>query len=284
MTVRLTLALALTLLAPVGLGAQQDTATVAVVQLDSGLLEAVRLVTEGQGDSARQLVRARLAATAPTDSTYASVLYAAGIVASTLDSATLYLRRVSIEYPRSDWADRALLRLAQQLYGAGDLDGARRAAGRVLSDYPVSPAAPEASYWVARVALDRGDVGAACGYLAAAAEAATADVELTNRIAYHQQRCTTAPAAEEEAPATPAPRAASTTVFAVQVAAVGTAQAADEAMRQIAVAGFEPHVVRDTDGLFKVRVGRFPDRAQAQAMRNRIRAALGGSPFIVEER
>jgi hypothetical protein len=277
MTVRLILLTTLVAVQP--LAAQQDSG---LAQLDSGLLEAVRLVTEGQGDSARSLVRGRLAATPPADTSYAAVLYAAGVVAGALDSAAFYLRRVSIEYPRSAWADRALLRLAQQLYGAGDLDGARRAAERVRTDYPVGPAAAEATFWAARVYLDRGDVGTACRYLIEAAEGAVADIELTNRIGYHQQRCASAPAPVAADTATPpAPARA---MFAVQVAAVGTAQAADDAMRQMAAEGFDSHVVRDADGLFKVRVGRFADRAEAQAMLRRLRQAFGGQPFVVEER
>jgi cell division protein FtsN len=47
-------------------------------------------------------------------------------------------------------------------------------------------------------------------------------------------------------------------------------------------AGFEPRVVRD-DGLFKVRVGRFRSRSEAQQAQGELRRKLGGTPFIVEE-
>jgi cell division septation protein DedD len=69
----------------------------------------------------------------------------------------------------------------------------------------------------------------------------------------------------------------------VQVAAVQTATAADEVMRTLHAAGYDPHVVRDTDGLFKVRVGRFAGRQDAQHLAGDVRSKLGGSPFVVEE-
>jgi hypothetical protein len=55
-------------------------------------------------------------------------------------------------------------------------------------------------------------------------------------------------------------------------------------MRSLHAAGYEPHVVRDTDGLFKVRVGRYATREQAQQLAQDIRRELGGGPFVVEER
>jgi N-acetylmuramoyl-L-alanine amidase len=71
-------------------------------------------------------------------------------------------------------------------------------------------------------------------------------------------------------------------VFAVQIAAVGTAAAADEIMRSVRATGYEPRVVRD-GGLFKVRAGRFRTRAEAERAQADLRQKLGGTPFIVEE-
>src|SRR5260370_39462580 len=88
-------------------------ASALAAQQDSTLRDAVRLATEGRGDSARALVRRRLAAMSPSDSSYAEALYTAGVVASDPDSALRYLRRTSVEYSQSGWADRALLRICQ---------------------------------------------------------------------------------------------------------------------------------------------------------------------------
>jgi cell division septation protein DedD len=55
-------------------------------------------------------------------------------------------------------------------------------------------------------------------------------------------------------------------------------------MRGMAQAGYQPRVMRDSDGLFKVRVGEFATRPQAQALQAELRRKLGGQPFVVEER
>ena len=263
--------LVLGLLLPGGATAQKFT--------DPGLALAVRLVSEGQGDSARALVRARLAALPRTDSLYAEALFAAGTVAEHLDSALSAYRRVSIEYSQSPWADDALLRVAQLSFAARDLGTVRRSTDRILMDYPFSDVRAAAAYWAARVRLEEGQVTEACPYLQQAADSAGADIELANRARYYLQRCRAA----TPPPADPAGAGTPRLVYAVQAAAVGSAAAADEAMRRLADAGYKPRVVRE-DGLFKVRVGEFTTRPQAQALQAELRTKFGGQPFVVEER
>ena len=48
-------------------------------------------------------------------------------------------------------------------------------------------------------------------------------------------------------------------------------------------AGFTARVFRDDDGLFKVRVGQFRTRREAQQLLTQIRSRVGGSPFVVAE-
>ncbi|HEX9730195.1 MAG TPA: SPOR domain-containing protein [Gemmatimonadales bacterium] len=253
----------------------------AQVPTDATLASAMQLVTEGQGDSARALVRARLRQVGPSDSLYPEVLFIAGVVADNADSALAAFRRVSIEFSQSAWADHALLRIAQLHFAAGDLTTATRAAERILLDYPMSPVGPAAAYWVARVRLERGELSEACDYLQRAAT--SEDVELANRAAYYFQRCRDLArpdtAARDTAAATPR---AGATAYAVQVAAVETASAADAVMRTLTAAGFTPRVVRE-GGFFKVRVGRFRTRGDADRVRAQVRDKLGGSPFVVEE-
>ena len=272
-------------------------ATPVAAQEDPLLAAAVQLATEGQGDSARVLVQQRLAALSPSDPLYPQALYAAGVVATNVNEALNYFRRVSIEYSRSSWADQALLRLAQLAFAAGDAQGALRSSQRILTDYPLSEIRPEANFWAGRANLELGNADEGCRLLAEAEREAnivpdtpdttvTADVELAYRAAYHLQRCTTVFAAADSAAAdtTQAAPAQGPVFYSVQVAAVGTATAADQAMRSLHAAGYDPHVVRDTDGLFKVRVGRYAARQQAQQLAQDIRGKLGGSPFVVEER
>jgi hypothetical protein len=247
---------------------------------DSALARAVKLVSEGQGDSARALVRARLAGLHPSDSLYPEALFAAGSVAEHLDSALSAYRRVSIEYAQSPWADDALLRVATLSYAARDLGTVRRSTDRILLDYPGSDVRAAAAYFAARVRIDEGAAAEACPYLQQAVDEAGADLELANRARFYLQRCRSAapPPADTARPA-----ATARAVYAVQTAAVATAAAADDEMRRLAAAGFQPRVVREA-GLFKVRVGEFATRPEAQTAQADIRRKVGGQPFVVEER
>lgn len=275
-------------------------ATPLAAQEDSLLTAAVQLATEGQGDSARSLIQQRLARLSSADTLYPQALFAAGVVATEVNEALNYFRRVSIEYSRSSWADQALLRLAQLAFAAGDAQGTLRSSQRILTDYPLSEVRAAANFWAGRAYLELGNAEEGCRLLGEAEREAnvvpdtpdttvTADVELAHRAAYHLQRCTSIfaamdSAAVDTAEAAPGQPVEGPVVYSVQVAAVGTATAADQAMRSLHAAGYDPHVVRDTDGLFKVRVGRYAARQQAQQLAQDIRRKLGGSPFVVEER
>ncbi len=247
---------------------------------DATLGLALRLVTEGRGDSARTIVRQRLASLSPRDTAFAEALYVAGAVAEDADSAVFYFRRVSVEYSQSGWADRSLLRLGQLAYAGGDVATAQRSMDRILSDYPLSNVRPHAAFWAGRIRLDQGNAADACRLLRQAAQDAGEDVELANRVGFYLQRCDRVAAAPEPRPAPPA----GAVVFSVQVAAVRQAAQADELMRSMVQAGYQAHVFRDTDGFLKVRVGRFPTRAEAQRLQQELRGRFGGQPFVVEER
>lgn len=242
---------------------------------------ALRLVTEGRGDSARALVRARLRGLRPTDSLYPQALFVAGAVAETFDSAMFHFRRVALDYSTSPWADDALLRVAQLAFAAGDLETAQRSVRRILDDYPLSDARAGAAYWAGRVLLEQDRLAEACRQLREAETEALVgeDVELANRAQFYLQRCAAVAAdtATSDTGVTEGP------VYAVQVAAVHSAAAADNVMRSLRAAGFESRVVRDADGLLKVRVGRFRTRAEAERLQAELRRRIGGRPFVVEE-
>ena len=77
-------------------------------------------------------------------------------------------------------------------------------------------------------------------------------------------------------PATAAPR------FRVQVAAVATPGAADDAASKAEELGYPAVIVRER-GLYKVRAGAFATRQEAQAAVAKLKAGIGGSPFVVAE-
>lgn len=254
-------------------------------QQDSLMREAVRLATEGQSDSAQSILRGRLLGISPMDARYPEVLFTAGLVASDADSASAYFRQVSIEYSNSEWADRALLRLAQLAYARGNLMAAYRSADRVLSDYPFSEVRAAAAFLAARTQFDMRNAVAGCQLLEQARSEAGHDVELANRAAFYIQRCRMAVSDDSsgtsESPTAPIPP--STGRFSVQVAAVSSAAAADEVMRGLQESGYQPTVFRE-DGLLKIRVGNFNRRREAQTLAAELKRLMGGEPFVVERR
>lgn len=253
-------------------------------QQDSLLQNAIRLATEGQADSARSLARAWIARLNPSDSAYPEALYAAGLVADETESALTFLRQISIEHAQSEWADDALLRMAQLAFAEGQLRTSIRSANRILLDYPFSDILPDAAFWAGRAHLELGDLDQACSLLRQAVETAGDKFEVENQAAYLLQRCPSddAPTDSRGRGARAGAERGGGTAYSVQVAAVRSAAAADELMQRLHREGYEPHVIRDSDGLLKVRVGRFPRRSDAESLLVELRGKIGGSPFVVQ--
>lgn len=270
-------------------------------QSDPRLAEAVRLAGEGRGDSARAIVRALLTRLSPQDSVYPEALYTAGILAGDASEAQRHLQRVAIEYGWSPWADDALYRLVQLNYAQADPAAAAQTVTRLRRDYPDSPILGRAAFWGARAYFDLRDERGGCALIRQALDGAGDDIEFRNQVNFYAARCATVaivptdtakPAAPAATPTTPAARAAgpdstqrqaAPAAYSVQVLAVKNAGQVDEMLTRLRVMGYEARVVRDVDGLLKVRVGRYPSRTDAQAAAQRLRTRIGGQPFVVEE-
>ena len=287
-------------------------ASTAAAQSDPRLVAAVRSAQEGQGDSARSAVDRLLAATAPNDSLYPEILYTQAMVANTAADMRRHLQRVVVEHPTSAWVDDALIRLVQMDYATRSFDNAARNLERLRLDYPLTPLFAHAAYWGGRTYFDLKDTTRACRWLADGIARATTDLELKRQLGFLYQRCAVRTAAADSAArdtaskpgaATPAPPrataadtaarrvadslprrpAAASGRFRVQVAAVATPGAADDAANKAEGLGFPAVIVRER-GLYKVRVGEFATRQEAQAAVAKLKAGIGGSPFVVTER
>jgi hypothetical protein len=250
-------------------------------QRDPDLARAVRLAQEGSADSARAITGRMLASVRDTDPKYAEVLYAAAVVAASPRDRRLHLQRIAVEYTQSEWADDALLQLAQLDYAARDAAGTVRQIDRLLGDYPESPLKASAALWGARAAFDLRDRDRACRWSDLGLGSVGGDVELRNQLEFQRERCL-AMAREESAAVQPKP-AAPAKGWAVQVAAVKTKAEADTEVARIKRADLPTLVVQE-GGWFKVRSGPFATREQAQQALSRLRASLGGKPFLVAPR
>ena len=251
-------------------------------QSDPRLQNAVQLFQSGHIDSARAVVRRLLSTLPPGDAAYPEALYTAGLIAPDAPTVMRHLQRVVVEYEMSPWADDALLRLTQLYTAQGDPAAAAQAAERLRRDHPDSPLRPRAAYHGARAYFDLRNEARGCALIREAVDESGDDVELRNQIAFYAARCGPAPTTPVAVPDTATPsRPAS--AYSVQVLAVKSAVTVDEMLTRLQVMGYPARVVRDSAGLFKVRVGRYATREEAQRAQNNLRQRLGGQPFVVEE-
>jgi hypothetical protein len=265
-------------------------------QTDTLRATALR-IAQTRPDSARAMMRRLLARLAPQDSLYPGALFTAGLLASDAGTVATNMQRVVIEYGRSVWADSALLVLAQLYYAQGDPAATVQATERLRQDYPDSPLRARAAFTGARGYIELKDDGHACPLIQEALDHAGGDVEFKNQAEFYAARCTAGSSAAPAggtgaagaggaagAPSDSQARAAATVAsYAVQVLAVKSAAQVDDMLTRLKVMGFDARVVRDTSGLFKVRVGRYPTRDEAAKAQRRLKTRLGGQPFVVEE-
>ena len=258
-------------------------------QSDSVLVAALR-VAQTRPDSARALIRRLLARLSPQDSLYPGALFTAGRVAADATTAATNLQRVVLEYGRSVWADSALVLLTQLYFAQGDPAATVQSAERLRLDYPDSPLKARADFWGARAYFDLKDDTHGCSLIREARDGAGADVEFRNQVDFYAARCAALPVTPPAPPPAPAvgdtqtPRPSTgTTTYAVQVLAVKSAAQVDEMLTRLKVMGFDARVVRDTSGLFKIRVGKYATRDEAAQAQRRLKTRLGGQPFVVEE-
>jgi len=251
-------------------------------QTDARLLEAIRLAQEGQGDSARTSVNRLLTQLAPGDTLYPQALYTLGLVSRSVDEMRRQYSRVAIEYANSDWADDALVRLGMLDYAAGNQLGALKQMEKVASDYPSSPVLPTAALWAARAAFDLRRPADGCRWVATGLAGAGGDLELKNQFEFYNGRCAPGAPAESTKTDTTPPSAPQPAGFGVQVGAVATQTAADKLLATLRAAGLTGYTVK-SGALLKVRAGPYPDRAAAQAAVPKVKSAVGGSPFVVQE-
>lgn len=253
--------------------------------LDPRLAAAVTLAQSGRADSARAVVRRLLATVSPQDSIYPEALYVqGGMLASDPQSAATSLQRVVVEYGRSAWADDALLRLAQLYEAQNDPASAIQSVDRLRRDYPDSPLLPRAAFVGARSAFDLRDEGRGCSYVRDALAGAGDDIEFKNQVGFYSERCqvsSTSVAVTRTSVDTQARHAAGR--FAVQVLMGKSAPQIDDMLSRLKALGYAAHVVRDSSGYMKVRVGPYATRDAAQRAQGQLKTRFGGQPFLVEE-
>ena len=259
-------------------------------QTDSRLVEALRLAQSGQVDSGRVIVRRLLATLPPSDSVYPQALFTAAKIAPDAATVSTNLNRIVLEYGSSPWADDALLVLTQLYFAQHDPGQTVQAGERLNRDYPDSPLRARGNFWVGRAYFELKNEARGCELIQQSLDGSGDDVEFKNQVSFYAARCNpatstltttttpTSPPTGDTSARTTGPRA-----YSVQVLAVKSAAQVDDMLTQLKVMGFDARVVRDSTGLFKVRVGRYATREEAARTQQRLKTRVGGQPFVVEE-
>jgi len=285
-------------------------------QQQSPLTDALRLAQDGHIDSARAILKRMEQSTVPTDTLFPGILYSSALVAPTADEVRRQLQRVIVEYPFSPWAEPAMIALAQLDYANGDPAATGRTLEKFRTDHASSSLYPVAALWGARAGFDLNDPRAACQWVSEGLARAGGDASTRAELLALSRRCPVTPGTiATPVPAPPAtpdtivrpagdsvmklneipqppgpipvlPRPAPSAgpsvpdAYRVQIVAANTQDAADEMLARAKKAGFSGIVVKD-GGFFKVRLGEYATRAEASAAATKVKAKLGGSPFVV---
>lgn len=254
-------------------------------QSDARLAEALRLAQSGQADSGRAIVRRLLTRLSPSDSLYPEALLTAAKIAPDPQTVSSNLNRIVLDYGSSPWADDALLLLTQLHFAQRDAAQTIQVAERLNRDYPDSPFRARASFFGARAYFELKNEMRGCELIQQALDGAGDDVEFKNQVSFYAARCNVPSATTASSPPPGADTArAGSRLYAVQVLAVKSAAQVDEMLTRLKVMGFQDaRVVRDSTGFFKVRVGKYTSRDEAQRVQQRLKTRVGGQPFVVDE-
>ena len=257
---------------------------------DSLYQRAARLVREGQGAAGRTLVDSIITTLTEGEPAYGEALYWRAALATSAAAAERDYKRVIVEYPASPRAEDALVTLAQLELARGDRQRALSHLDRLRLEHPGSAQLARASLWAARAWFDLRDTGRACDALGEARAALRGeDVETGNQIRFLESRCvgvavapaaTASPAARDTRPETRDAVDAGKTRFSVQVAAYNTSREAESLVKRLNARGYTARVVGAARP-FRVRVGSYATRAEANAALGRMKKA-GLSGFVAE--
>lgn len=277
---------------------------------DSVFARAVALNNEQRGAEARALVDSVIRAAAPTSALHAEGLFWKGILAESDQTAEESFTKLVVDFPLHRRAEESLIRLAQLEMARGNRTQSQRYLDRLIVEHPYGPYRARASYWRARLFFEENEVERACAELGIAlARLQPDDVELKQQVEFAARRCATVPrpsttgrgdtaaaargrgaatrggagAARGRSGATGTSDSARTrTTYTVQAAAFPEKVNADAFAEALKGRGFEPRIV-GVAPWFRVHLGMFPSREEAQLLANELKTRrISSDAFVVE--
>lgn len=241
-------------------GTTETTGTTGDSLAEAAFLRALRLVNRGDGVAGRTVVDSMLRTVVPGSVAEATaLLWHARIAADWEDAQRDYLR-LMLEFEGTPLAGEAMLRLAQGEMARGDDAAALRYLERMEREAPTAPARAEAAPLLARLRPTP-----PADSTAASAAAPTDSIGMASRPV-------AAPRASEPARAVG---------WTVQLGAYATRAEAMAQARRVVENQRDAHV-DEVDGAFpyKVRFGRYPTRAAAEAAAADYKRRTGATTFV----
>ena len=250
---------------------------------DSVVARATKLVAQKDSAGARRLLDS-LASKGESPLVRAEATYQLALIASSADRE-LALSGLVIDYPFSPRLPAALLALGNLELARNDRDRAALHLTRYLgASTPPDSGRIQASLALGRLLLERGDLPRGCAaLLIGRSELSESALELRTQFDFSIGRCqgvdtTTRIEQKPVADAAPAPRR--TGAFTVQVAAYDTKKAAESLATKLRGQGLEARVV-GTAKPFRVRVGRYATRGEAEEASRRVDSIAKSSSIVV---
>jgi cell division septation protein DedD len=259
------------------------------------------LVSRGDATAARRVVDSVLAHSVAMDQRYGDALYWRARLVSSADSSRRDLLQFIVDYPVSPRMEDALIRLADAELRSGDRASARRHLEWMARDHMISDQGVRAARQLADLMFADGAAMAACDVLdSARARVSPGNVELANQLAYGGRTCeqvripiqplvTHKAERVDSAPPSRLPPARAGgrssrqgTEWSVQVAAYGVRGDALRLAARLSARGYDTRITADKP--YRVRIGRFADRAAAVEIVARLKGENTTAIIVEAER
>jgi hypothetical protein len=250
---------------------------------DSAIARALRMASEKDTAGARRLLDSVSSSPGSVVARGEASYQLSQLAPSSADRERM-LSGLVLDFPFSPRVPAALRELGMLELARNDRDRAAIHLTRYLS----ASMAPDsgrttAALELGRLLMDRGDLPRACAaLLIGQSELPEGAIELRNQFQFSVSRCqgvdTTAKAVKPGVDSVPAPRR--TGAFTVQVAAYDTKRAADKLATTLRGQGLEARVI-GKEKPFRVRVGRYATRAEAEDASRRVDRVAKSQSIVV---
>ena len=254
---------------------------------DSTIGRALALGTANDSVAARAVLDSVMASPAANRAQRGEAAYWRSRYAASATDRERILAALIVDFPFSPRVPGALYEIATLELARNDRDRAATHFERFLGAAPVDSNRIEASLTLGRLLLERGDLARGCAVLLVGrTEVPEAAIEIRNQFEFSAGRCQgvdTTSRAPVIVPAVTAERSTTTRTagaFTVQLAAYDQRAPADRLATTLRGQGLEARVV-GTKKPFRVRVGRYATRADADEASHRIDAIAKSKSIVV---